>query len=447
MAAQSEKRTINAILDAVSEGVFTVDKSWRITNFNRAAEIITGIEAQAAIGKKCSEVFHADICERGCALRQSMDTGENLHGVSARILNAKGQSIPVSVNTALVKDRNGKTVNAIETFTDISHLELLRHEMEQRYFFGDLVGKSKPFGKILASLPEVAQSDSSVLLEGAVGTGKELVARTIHNLSSRHKMPFVSINCEALPANIVEADLFGYAQGATLDKKNHKPGKLTLSKGGTIYLDGIDKLSQTTQVKLLRVLQDREYEPLGSTQTMRTDIRIMASARVKLSELVTCGQFRDDLYFRLAVVHLFLPPLQERRMDIPLLVKHFIQTFNAHLGKNIEGVEPDVTKLLMEYDFPGNIGELRDLVEHACTLCETKSISSKDLPTDFRLKLARKMHRRGQGRADSSHEGSIREAIRQADGHLGHAAQLLGISRTTLWRKMKRLGLSTGDVK
>ncbi len=447
MTQKNETITMKTILNTIGDGVFSVDGNWRITSFNEAAEKITGINANEAIGKKCSDIFHADICENGCALRQAIETGQAQREISARILNSQGRSIPVILNAAVARDKKGKFISAIETFKDVSDMELLRQQIEQKYSFGDMVGKSKAFRKILATVPDVAQSDSAVLIEGPKGTGKELMARAIHNLSPRHKKDFVVIDCKTLQSDILDADLFGYEQQEGQNIKKTKPGKLAMAQGSTIYFDGIENLRQATQVKLLRVLKEREYEPLGSSRTIRTDVRVIASARTSLVDLISSGSFRDDLYIRLAATHLHLVSLQKRRTDIPLLLNHFIRLFNAELGKSIEGVEPDILQTLMDYSFPGNIAELRDIVEQACYLCENNKISFKHLPADFRLKMVSKKQGYGLNTPGASPQSPIQEAIRQADGHLGHAAALLGISRTTLWRKMKRLGLSTGYGK
>jgi len=316
-----DKQFLETILSSIADGVFTVDQGWRITSFNRAAERITGIPASEAIGKRCSEVFHADICERKCALRQTVESGQELIDHPAKILNFRGRSVPITLSTAVLRDAEGTLLGAVETFRDLSALEQLRREIQHQYTFEDMVGKSKAFRKIFAIMPDVAESDSTVLIEGPSGSGKELLARAVHNLSSRRKKPYVVVNCGTLPANLFESELFGYLQGAFTDAKRDKPGRMARAEGGTIFFDEVSELPPSTQVKLLRLLQEREYEPLGGTKTVQANVRIVAATNRKLAELVSDGKFRDDLYFRLAVVRLTLPPLRDRREDIPFLVR------------------------------------------------------------------------------------------------------------------------------
>ncbi|HXK36435.1 MAG TPA: sigma 54-interacting transcriptional regulator, partial [Candidatus Paceibacterota bacterium] len=378
-----DKQFLETILNSIADGVFTVDQRWRITSFNRAAERITGVPASEAIGKRCSEIFHADICEQRCALRQTMESGRELTDHPAKILNFHGRSVPITLSTAVLRDAGGTLLGAVETFRDLSALEQLRREIRHQYTFEDMVGKSKAFRKIFAIMPDVAESDSTVLIEGPSGSGKELLARAVHNLSSRRKKPYVVVNCGTLPANLFESELFGYLQGAFTDAKRDKPGRMARAEGGTIFFDEVSELPPSTQVKLLRLLQEREYEPLGGTKTVQANVRIVAATNRKLAELVSDGKFRDDLYFRLAVVRLTLPPLRDRREDIPFLVEHFIRRFGAKRGKEITGVTPAVMEILMRHDFPGNVRELENVIEYGFVLCHNRLIDVPHLPEDL----------------------------------------------------------------
>ncbi|MEW6074307.1 MAG: sigma 54-interacting transcriptional regulator [Planctomycetota bacterium] len=436
-------RFYEIILNSVADGVFTVDRDWRITSFNRAAERITRVPAAEAIGRMCSDVFHADICESGCALRRTMETGAELIDHPARILDQRGRAIPISLSTAVLRDPGGALLGAVETFRDLSALEELRREIESQYTFEDIIGKSPALQRIFALLPDVAESDTTVLIEGSSGSGKELLARAVHNLSNRREGPFVAVNCGALPVTLFESELFGYAKGAFTDARRDKPGRLALAEGGTIFFDEVHELPPATQVKLLRVLQEREYEPLGGIETVSANVRVVAATNLPLAELVSRGRFRDDLYFRLAVVRLQIPPLRERREDIPLLVEHFIRRFNAKRGKRVAGVTPQVMEAFMRHDYPGNVRELENLIEYAFVLCHNGLIDLVHLPEDFRPS--------GRGdaglasekasRLQSAEADAIRFALAQTGGRVTRAAAELGISRTTLWRKMKRHGI------
>ena len=443
-----DTRFYEIILDSVADGVFTVDQDWRITSFNKAAERITRVPAEKAIGQRCSDVFHANICETNCALRKTMETGQELIDLPARILDDHGRAVPISLSTAVLKGPGGSLLGAVETFRDLSALEQLRREIQHKYTFEDIVGKSQALQRVFSLLPDIAESDTSVLIEGASGSGKELLARAVHNLSLRRKQPFVAVNCGALPATLFESELFGYAKGAFTDAKTDKPGRLALAEGGTIFFDEVNELPPATQVKLLRVLQEREYEPLGSVDTVKADLRVVAATNQPLAELVSKGRFRDDLYFRIAVVRLTMPPLRERREDIPLLVEHFVRRFNAKRGKKLDGVTPAVMEILMRHDFPGNVRELENLIEYGFVLCHEGSIEVFHLPEDFRpVGLSAAPPRSEASPLKFAEADTIRAALGRTRGHLAHAAEELGISRTTLWRKLRKLGIDSEEFR
>jgi len=435
------------ILDSIADGVFTVDLNWRITSFNRAAELITGTGKEEAIGRQCWEVFRANICEKQCALRQTIETGKQILNKSIYIVVSDGNRIPVSISTAILKDEDDKIIGGVETFRDLSLVEELRKELTGRHTFFDIVSKSKEMHRLFVILEQVAQSDSTVLLQGESGTGKELFARAIHSLSARSKGPLVIVNLGALPDTLVESELFGHKAGAFTDARADRIGRIGAAEKGTLFLDEIGDLSSHLQVRLLRVLQEKTYEPLGSNKTVHANIRIVAATNKDLTDLVKRGLFREDLYYRINVVKLTLPPLRERREDIPLLVDHFLERFNRLSGKEIAGVSQEVLSILMAYDFPGNVRELENIIEHGTVLCQEGLIDYQHLP-DY-LQPTRSFKEIGAHKSVSSkrvkwvdmERGFILQVLRENNWNRKAAAKELGIGRQTLWRRVKRLNI------
>jgi len=437
-------RFFKVILSSIADGVFTVDSDRLITSFNPAAEKITGIPASKAIGSKCQDVFHSDLCEN-CPLKETLKTGVETIDRPVNIINGRGDKIPITISTAVLRDDDGKVLGAVETFRDLSMIEKLRKELNKTYSFEDIISKSPKIHKLFAIMPDVAESDSTVLIQGPSGSGKELFARAIHNLSPRYDRNYVIINCGTLPLQLFESELFGYVKGAFTDAKKDKRGKLTAAEKGTVFFDEIGELPMSTQVKLLRLLQQREYEPVGSTAPVKADIRIVAATNRDLKELVSQGKFRDDLYFRLAVVKFELPSLKERREDIPYLVDHFINKYNAQRGKNIISISPGVMDILMKYDFPGNIRELENVIEYGFVVCKDNIIQVEHLPAELVgasniMESPIKLDRTSPTKPIDE-QNKIKTVLSKHKGKLSQAAEELGIHRTTLWRKIKRYGI------
>jgi PAS domain S-box-containing protein len=430
------------ILDSIADGVFTVDEKMRITYFNRAAERITGVSRQEAIGQFCFEVLRANVCERTCSLRCSFETGKETINRHVNILRADGKQIPISISTAVLRDETGRVTGGVETFRDLSALEELQKEIKRAYTFEDIVSKNHRILKIFDILPHIAESESTVLIQGPSGSGKELFARAIHNLSPRKDGPFVAVNCGALPDTLLESELFGYVKGAFTDAKKDKPGRFALAKGGTIFLDEVESLPPTMQVKLLRVLQEREFEPLGATAPVKADVRVIAATKDDLSALVEKGTLRDDLYFRLNVVKLDLPPLAARRDDIPLLIDHFIDKFNRKMGRYILRVSDEVLGVLLQYDFPGNVRELENIIEHAFVMCREEEIQLQHLPPEFsQFKLAAHEPVSTPLPLQDAERQTLLDALEKHNWNKVETAKALGLHRTTLWRKMKHYGI------
>lgn len=436
----------DAILDSINEGVFTVGMDWRITAFNHAAEQITGVRRADAIGKPCCEVFRANICEGSCGLKKTMETGKPVVNMTAHIVTSRGGHIPIRISTAIMKDEAGRTIGGVETFQDLSQVEQLQKELQSRYTFEDIVGRSPAMMRLFEILPQIAASSSTVLIEGPSGTGKELFARAIHNLSPRRKKPFVAVNCAALPDTLLESELFGHKAGAFTDAKRDKPGRFALADGGTIFLDEIGDVSPAMQVRLLRVLQERLIEPLGGVRPAPVDVRVIAATNKDLARLARAGGFREDLFYRVRVIHLKLPGLRQRREDIPLLIDHLIAKFNRLQGKDISGVSGQVLARLMDHDYPGNVRELENIIEQAFVLCRGNLIEPHHLPPELR---PAGMTASGELEAMSlatMEKHLIVEALRRHSGNRKRAAGDLGINTCTLYRKIKTLGIKTPDT-
>jgi PAS domain S-box-containing protein len=432
-----------AILESISDGVFTVDLEWRITSFNRAAEEITGISRGEAIGRRCSEVFRSSMCEAECALRKTLETRKPIVGKSGYIIDAEGRRIPISVSTAVLRNSEDCIIGGAETFRDMSEVEALRRELEGRFRVGDLVSRSSVMQKLFEVLPAIAASPSTVLILGETGTGKELLARTIHSLSPRHKGPFVAVNCGALPDTLLESELFGYKAGAFTGATKDKPGRFAMAKGGTLFLDEIGEVSPALQVRLLRVLQDRAYEPLGATRSETADVRIIVATNRDLAEQTRRGAFREDLYYRVNVVRVELPPLRRRKEDIPLLVEQFIGRFNRLQQKELQGVTAEALSLLMAHDWPGNIRELENVIERSFILCCEGLIGIGQLPEELTAIRAGEQAvvtgiKNIRNLLDTQ---SIRSALERNGNNRLAAARELGIHKSTLFRKMKKLGI------
>jgi PAS domain S-box-containing protein len=439
--------TTKIILDSIADGVFTVDRDWNITSFNRAAERIAGIAAKKAVGQKCFDVFHANVCQAACVLKDTLKTGKEIIDRPVNILNHDGKVIPVSISTAVLKDERGNIIGGVETFRDLSALEALKKEISRQYSVEDIISKNFEIQSIFDILPDIAESESTVLIHGENGTGKELFARALHNLSRRKKGPFVAVNCGALPDNLLESELFGYKRGAFTDAKKDKPGRFALAEGGTLFLDEIGDLSLFLQAKLLRVLQEKEYEPLGATTSVKANVRIIAATNKNLPEMINQKKFREDIFYRLNIIKLELPPLRSRKEDIPLLVDHFIKKQNFEKGKNVTGISDDVIRLFMTYDFPGNIRELENLLEHAFVMCRRGEITVEHLPGEFIETLIAPKDGDDnnislQDRFNRSEAVIIKEALKRNRGLRRQTARELEIDSSTLWRKMKRLGIT-----
>lgn len=432
-----EAKLSRLIFNSINDGVFTVDRNCVITSFNQSAERITGFSRSEAIGKHCFDIFRTEICHRQCALKDTLKTRDPVRDARVTIITRDNREVPIQITTTMLKDDEGSLIGAVEFFRDISEIEYLRKSLEQKRALEDIVSVNRHMHELIGLLPDVAAAECNVLIQGPSGCGKELFAQVIHNLSPRRYGPYIRINCAALPATLLESELFGYEKGAFTDAKRDKPGQFALASGGTLLLDEISEMDIALQVKLLRVLNNGEYRPLGSTRTFHTDARIIAATNADLESAIAEGTFRRDLYYRINVVNIAIPPLRERPEDIPLLVNHFLAAFRKKSGKSIERIAPEALGLLRRSPLPGNVRELENAVEHAFVMCHGVEITPDHLPPHIAAEIV-------PPAAESvsvDEKAIILETLNRYRGNRSKAAMELGMHRSTLWRKMKTLGI------
>jgi PAS domain S-box-containing protein len=432
-----------AVIASISDGVFTVDQMWRITCFNRAAEEITGYQREEVLGKLCHEVLRSDLCRDACPVRYTLETGTPVTGLVVYITDRYGSRVPVSVATAIYRNKQGRIIGGVETFRDLRQIEDLRKQVESSYASEDIISKSHRMKELIDILPTVAESESTVLLTGETGTGKELFARAIHNLSGRKDGPFVAINCASFPDALIESELFGYERGAFTGAVRSKPGRFARAQDGTLFMDEVGDLPPPMQAKLLRVLQEKTYEPLGGNKTLETNARIVSATSRDLLLMVDQGEFRRALYYRIRVIEFHLPPLRERTEDILPLVRHFIRRLATLHDKPVKGLTPEALAVLMAHDYPGNVRELQNILEHGSVLSRGPLIGVEHLP-EWLLKSAQ-----GDAVGESLKDCERRVILSALEKHSWNrlaAAKELGIHKSTLFRKISRLGIALPDI-
>jgi len=425
--------------------VFTVNDRWEITSFNRAASAITGIAKEDAVGRRCADVFRSSVCEHDCALRRTLESGKPVIGKTCFIVRGDGEKIPISISTAVLKDSAGRILGGVETFRDMSEIEALRRELEGRFHLGDLVSRSPAMQQIFQQIQLIAGSNSNILLSGETGTGKEVLAKAIHELSGRSGQPFHAINCGALPDNLLESELFGYMKGSFTGAVKDKPGRFSLAGSGTLLLDEIGEISQAMQVRLLRVLQERQFDPLGGVKSVPLKARIIAATNRNLQEMVADGSFREDLYYRINVIRIEIPPLRHRKEDIPLLVDSFIQRFNRIEGRHIEGISQETLCVLMNHQWPGNIRELENVIERAFVICSSPFISPEHLPSEIIPEKVPPVEKSMTKVRLSAEAELILQCLRKNHFNREATARELGIHKTTLYRKLKACDIPLPD--
>ncbi len=445
------------ILDTMDDGVLIVDPSGTVLVMNPAAERLTGFSAGELVGKSCRElnctgcrIIGKGVAEKWCGLYSK----EGVQKKQCLITHKENRPVNVLKSAAILRDDTGKIIGAVEVLKDLS--DLIRQQQEilalkkkhpSESGFHGLVGKSMAMQHLISLIQHVALSDAPVLITGESGTGKELVARAIHENSHRKSRPFIKVNCAALNENLLESELFGHVRGAYTGAVNDRMGRFEAANGGTIFLDEIGDLPLSTQIKLLRTLEEREIERVGSNQSILVDVRIISATNRNLEQLIRESRFREDFYFRINVFPVQCPSLLDRIEDMPFLVQHFIQINNERTGKQILGMTPEAMECLMNYSWPGNIRELRNVIDYAFVLCASGGIGVQHLPPRL-LQQGKASDCLGLASAQTiDKKTALIHALRRAGGNRTEAARILGISRVSVWKQMKKFNIESDGGK
>ena len=438
------------IVDTMADGLMVVDSEGVIISINKALETITGYSKDELVGQSCA-VLDCDACfgaraeghDKYCALFKDGQVTRR----KCTLRKKDGKPLYVHKNAAVLKDSDGRVIGGVETLTDLTEvvtkervISRLRRELRGEDGFHGILGKSSTMRQVFDLITSSAQSEAPVVIYGESGTGKELVASAIHKLGPRHKAPFIKVNCAALSESLLESELFGHVKGAFTGADRTRVGRFEAANGGDIFLDEIGDLPLSTQVKLLRVLQEKEIEKVGDYRPIKIDVRILAATNKDLNELMEEGRFRQDLYYRIGVIPIHLPPLRDRREDIPLLVKTFINRIRLKTDKPISGMSKEALDLLYQYDWPGNVRELINVIEYSFVLCHEGEIMPTHLPpriTGNQPRVTTKKGRAVTRQSDEEERKRIVNALDATGGNQSKAAEILGISRVTLWKRLK----------
>lgn len=458
------KADLLRVLDGVPHGIAVLDKKNRILGINRFLGGLTGYSDEEARGIYFDYILRSNLRRKGNPLQCVVKTGESIT-TEGNIINRRRQNIPIRFTISPIKDSSGKLLGMVLTLEDISILEDLGRKIHGLSGLEGIIGHSPKMQEIFDLVPVISQTDASALITGETGTGKDLLAYAIHQASKRSRYPFIKVNCSALPESLLESELFGYMRGAFTGANTDKPGMFRLAHGGTIYLTEIGDMPLPLQAKLLTVLDDKEFFPLGSSKKVKVNARVIASTHRDLKEFIRQGRFREDLFFRLNVLRVHLPPLRKRDGDVRLLIDHLLNVFNSNLKKSIKGLDQKALNIMLSYYYPGNVRELRNILEYAVTICHGNTIRSEHLPKYMFLSKEKGPSSNDQNQeseknvsrldinleSPSEASGSmswvsvekrmIMEALMKTGGKRGRAAELLGWGRSTLWRKIKQYGL------
>jgi two-component system response regulator HydG len=452
MPDQRINRYWKEIVNTMNDGLMVVSPDGTVLMVNQAFEKITGYSRQDLIGRSCA-LMNCDTCAiaRSEGRNQWCDLFEQ--GEATRkpclLMRKDGTYAHTLKNAAILRDETGQVLGAVETITDISELdkrdEKIHHLSKLMDAAGDfqgLVGKSPPMQQVFELTQKAAQSDAPVIIYGESGTGKELVAHAVHALGPRSEGPFITCNCAALNEALLESELFGHVKGAFTGAYTHRQGRFEAAHRGDIFLDEVGDIPPSIQVKLLRVLETKQFERVGDHRPLAADVRIITATHRHLESLVSEGRFREDLFFRINVIPIHLPPLRERLEDLPLLVEHFLTRLRRRSGKTISGLTREAMQIFLDHPWPGNVRELQGVLEYAFVVAETGLIAPSQLPPKLSSQeLSPKTPPENKAAPDSDEKTALINALRQAGGNQSQAAALLSVSRVTVWHRMKKYGI------
>ena len=441
-----EERSLKIILDNLKVGIFTVDRSGHLTFFNTEAEKISGYNRREVLGEPCTIIFEADDAQEVCLLKETIVDGVSRGSRRGKMTTRDGVTIPIQANYMALRNEKGTVVGGLTTFHDLTLVLQLNQAMKDRYTFHDMIGKSPRMQHIFEMVTVVAGTDATILIEGATGTGKDLLAKVIHSASQRSDKPFVKVNCAAIPDNLLESEMFGYVKGAFTGAEKDKTGRFQEADGGTIFLDEISELPLALQAKLLRVLEDKEFYRLGSRHTIKVNVRIVSASNRNLEKLVEKRLFREDLYYRLNVFRIELPELKNRTVDLPILIGHILRRLCAARGIRPPEVSEKVMEILLNYEYRGNVRELENVLEHALIICQEETLQPTHLPEYLQIRhAARKSpstrHLKPENFDDEGERDTIISMLQRYNWNRTKTAKALGMDRTTLWRKIKKYGI------
>lgn len=432
-----QKNIRDDILDSIGEGLLTVDKNFKVNFFNRAAEQITGYNRDEVLGQFCKYVFKCEMCETKCPIGIILETGNSLYDFRSSIEIKDGSRKPVKLNAAILKNEDKDPVGGVISFRDLSELEALKKDLSSTSSFYGIIGHGKAMQEIFKLIQEISNSDTTVLIQGESGTGKEMIANAIQATSKRKAEAFVKVNCSVFPENLLASELFGHIKGSFTDAVKDRPGRFEIANKGTFFLDEIAEMPLQTQVQLLRVLQEGTFERVGESITRKTDVRVIAATNLNVNEAIKKGKLREDLFYRLNVIPILIPPLRERVEDIPYLANHFISDYAQLYKKEIKDISDEALQLSINYSWPGNVRELENLIEYAVVRAKTNTIEIENFPIN--ISITNETKKKSVQEFKRENPSKLVQLLEKHKWNKTKVAEELGIGRTTLWRRLKKL--------